>query len=245
MRWDLTQCPHCGEQVWTSPVGLLELSTLTVVPHPDGPYTTILSDGRRVFGRKLEGPVPSNVTAWTGHDVHRYQPGPTPPESPRPMSTNPKLTMPLPVKLTPEEEVQRARRLGQLSNDLERHDKEVQLYKAAKHRERKPIYAAWQNILRVVSTGMEERDVEITHRKDFAKRVIQVVRVDTGEVVDSHPMDESDMQEGLPFEVGGVPTFVEEEDVEPAEQPAPTELDEAHRPRNPRKPKSPKLSVPS
>jgi hypothetical protein len=244
MTWSLAPCPECSEHVLLSTRGLLDLGTVTIVPHPDGPYTAILDDDREVFGRIAPNPLPPNITAWTGQAVHRHQSAnPTPTKAP--MSSNPTITMKLPCRLSETEEVQRARRLAQLSQQLETHDEEVRQYKASKHRERKPIYSAWLEVLTVCRTGMEQRNVEVIHKKDFQKRVINVIRADTHEVVDSHPMEEGDLQEALPL--NGAMRKIEEpfESEEPAPTNEPAELGEDDRPRNPRKPRSPKLSVPS
>lgn len=166
--------------------------------------------------------------------------------------SNPQPTMRLPVRLTDPERVQRAQRLAIVSQELDSHDQEVKMYKAAKQRERKPIYAAWQEALAVCRDGIEQRDVPIQHKKDYGRKVIAVIRVDTGEEVDSHPMTENDFQEPLPLNGGGVPLpthdgsgVAEAKAAEPAEEGwggAPAAP--ASPPKNPRKPKgSPKLAA--
>ncbi len=55
-----------------------------------------------------------------------------------------------------------------------------------------------------ISEEVEMRDVEVSHRPDFENGVVDVVRMDTGEVVESRAMTDEDRQITMDVTVRGV-----------------------------------------
>lgn len=47
---------------------------------------------------------------------------------------------------------------------------------------------------KIVSTGVERRPVQVLERQDFLKRLVQAIRLDTGEVIRERPMTSDELQ---------------------------------------------------
>jgi len=123
-----------------------------------------------------------------------------------------KVTMLLPCELTDDEWVARSRDLASLEAILaDAEAAEVEAadeYKARKKRLAAETQTKRANVARlaqIVRTRSEERNVEVKTETDFEASRVQTVRVDTGEVVSTRPMTETDRQREM-FKDGVAPT---------------------------------------
>lgn len=103
----------------------------------------------------------------------------------------------LPVKLTKEEVRTKGERIAELVIDvvdIEDEKKTVTKEYAARL---KALGKEIRGLSREVRSGEEEREVECEERIDHGRNVIEIVRMDTGEVVAHRPMEDYDRQREL------------------------------------------------
>ena len=94
----------------------------------------------------------------------------------------------LPVDLTSEELLDRARRLAECEERLrEESDRQDQVKKELKSRE-SAIVADRSRLAAVVRTRQEPRDVECEVRENYVRNVRTVTRLDSGEVLEECPL---------------------------------------------------------
>ena len=55
-------------------------------------------------------------------------------------------------------------------------------------------------IAKIIKQGFEERAVEVTEQSDYTARTIAIIRIDTGEVVNTRSMAIEDSQEEMSFD---------------------------------------------
>lgn len=113
-------------------------------------------------------------------------------------NANPKEVRTLPVDLTEKEISFRAQRLAEVTQKLDDLDEKRRSQNQAIYREAKDLNAERRALTKVVTTKREVREVACEQRKDFDRNCIEVVRLDTGEVVDTHPMKAADRQAEIP-----------------------------------------------
>ena len=104
-------------------------------------------------------------------------------------------TIPLPVKLTEAEMLERSR---ELAGEVAAHDEAEDVRKAvaASHKARVDTHATKiRSLSRVVSSGEEHRPVECEWQADAGLRTLKLVRRDTGAVVRSRPMTDEEVME--------------------------------------------------
>jgi hypothetical protein len=106
-------------------------------------------------------------------------------------------TRKLPVKLTEDEITQRGRGMAKFESDR---IKLMESKKAAAADFKAKIDLCGESLSklsRAIETGEEDRDVECEWNKDFVRKVADLVRMDTGEVVETRPLDADELQEKL------------------------------------------------
>lgn len=108
-----------------------------------------------------------------------------------------KSTMQLPVKLTDEELQIRSRELAEKLTEIEAVDEDRASAMAAFKARKDKLVLDSRRLTRIVRTGQEEREVHVTETKNWERGTIETIRLDTGEVVSSRPMNPSERQEAL------------------------------------------------
>ena len=106
-------------------------------------------------------------------------------------------TMILPVKLQDKEIKERGETLAELLRSIG--EKEADKAMAAKEasNEIKKLEAEVGVVADAIRTGQEDREVEIERRPDYDRNVVEIVRVDTGEVVVTEELKDEDRQTNL------------------------------------------------
>lgn len=104
----------------------------------------------------------------------------------------------LPVELTPDELHFRSMRLAEATKKIDEVQEKRRSQNQAIYRELKDLTAERRVLTEVVTTGTEVREVKCEERKNYGAGRIEVVRLDTGEVVDTIPMREADRQLEIP-----------------------------------------------
>lgn len=109
------------------------------------------------------------------------------------------LTRKLPVKLTNDEVRMKGKRMAVLQGEIQQlgeEKKEIVSDFTSKINGRTTEIL---KLTREINEGAEYRQVEIVERKDWIEREVQVIRQDTGEVVDARPMTPAELQRPIPF----------------------------------------------
>lgn len=108
-----------------------------------------------------------------------------------------KTTKKLPVKLDDDELLERGKQLVENMRKVGVAEEE----REAENKKRKGDIAFLEGITArlatSIRTGEEDRDVECEIRKNFSTSSVTIVRIDTGEVVDTRVMDAAERQEEL------------------------------------------------
>lgn len=100
----------------------------------------------------------------------------------------------LPVKLTDSELLDRAKKMGHVHNELERHLSEVdELKKEFKSKETK-LEEERQLLAHVLFTGAEPREIKVEAWADFSMNRFLEIRSDTGEVIHKRPLRPEEKQ---------------------------------------------------
>ena len=106
-------------------------------------------------------------------------------------------TMRLPVKLTSEEKIEKGKALAdQYAIVADLHVEKT----AAASRIKSSIESAEAvaaSLARIVRDGAEDREVAVMEQKNFDRRTVETIRLDTHEVVSTRPMSRDDAQAGL------------------------------------------------
>lgn len=110
-----------------------------------------------------------------------------------------KSTMQLPVKLTDEELQIRSRELAEKLTEIEAVDEDRASAMAAFKARKDKLVLDSRRLTRIVRTGQEEREVHVTETKNWERGTIETIRLDTGALVSTRPMTESERQEALAF----------------------------------------------
>jgi len=103
----------------------------------------------------------------------------------------------LPVKLTDEEKLEKARQLSGLIDEVTSLQEEQKVVSAdyKKRISEKDLDA--KTTAKIIREGHELRAVEVIEHKDYGDRKIRTIRKDTGEVVGIKPMELDDFQEEI------------------------------------------------
>lgn len=116
------------------------------------------------------------------------------------------ITRSLPVILTQDEFDARAAHLASSIVELDSVDSEIEAVKEARKSQlaglaekRERQMKEVRRLTRIVEKRAEDRDVECEQRIDLERKLIEIVRLDTGEVVDTRGMTPFDMQQILDF----------------------------------------------
>jgi hypothetical protein len=106
-------------------------------------------------------------------------------------------TMILPVKLSDTEIKERGQTLAELLRSIGEKESEKAVTAKEYSNEIKKLEAEVGVVADAIRTGQEDREVEIEKRPDYDRNAIDIVRVDTGEVVATNEMTDSDRQSDL------------------------------------------------
>jgi len=106
-------------------------------------------------------------------------------------------TQMLPVPLTTEETIARAREAARLVDEIESKEESKRLAAKAAADEIGRMRARLAAIAREVQTGQQMVEVEVRTDRDIARRVDEVVRCDTGEIIASRQLAPHECQLGL------------------------------------------------
>lgn len=113
-------------------------------------------------------------------------------------------TMRLPVELTKEEIFARGKELARTkdahtaaSAKLEQAKLAAKSAKEQINSEIKEAEEEMRRLARAIRSGREDRDVEILDKPDFKKGVMNIVRLDTGELVRTRGLTEAERQRSL------------------------------------------------
>lgn len=103
----------------------------------------------------------------------------------------------LPVVLTEEERADRSMRLAQTIND--RNDREAEAKRVAKvaKNDVDDLKLRERELAEIVTSGTEDREIECHWARDDARSSMMLIRMDTGEKVDSRAMTDRERQRGL------------------------------------------------
>jgi hypothetical protein len=106
-------------------------------------------------------------------------------------------TRTLPVRLTEDEITQRGRAIAKFVKD-QTEIEEAKKTAMSGFKEKLDVCAeSIGKLSRSITTGEEDREVECHWNKDFGRRVADLIRNDTGEVVETRPLSADEMQEKL------------------------------------------------
>lgn len=110
-----------------------------------------------------------------------------------------KLLKSLPVELTDDEVLIRAKELTVAMAEEEALIAKIKAFRSNNERTIKdvirPQIAKLQD---VVHTGVEDREVECEQRPDYTRKIMEIVRLDTDEVVESWQIKQAELQTALP-----------------------------------------------
>jgi len=98
----------------------------------------------------------------------------------------------LPCRLSEEEIDERGREAGALAADLERFKEHAKKEKKKLTDKEKDMTEKLFGLGKAVETGVETRDVGCYEHANLARYVVETVRMDTGTVVRTRPMDEQE-----------------------------------------------------
>lgn len=108
-------------------------------------------------------------------------------------------TKSLPVKLTPEELAVRADELAVKVRELEEHETAKKEAARQMKDEQDRIEFAVSRLARIVRERSEDRDVDCEWQRNDARRTMDLVREDTGAVVEYRQMTTQELNLPLPF----------------------------------------------
>jgi hypothetical protein len=103
----------------------------------------------------------------------------------------------LPVKLTEDEVTQLGRAMADLLAKRGGVEDEKKTAKSEFKNRLDQIDEKLEQVGASVRTGHEEREIDCDWVKDFARKTADLVRSDTGEVVETRPLSAAEMQESL------------------------------------------------
>lgn len=98
----------------------------------------------------------------------------------------------LPVLLNAEELLTKASLLSAKVHELAMEEEDQKDTKAAMKKRVDELNREITDVARIVREKAEPRPVEVHESKNYTRRIVEIVRVDTGEVIDSRPMTEQE-----------------------------------------------------
>jgi hypothetical protein len=109
-----------------------------------------------------------------------------------------KITRLLPVRLTAKEAEERAQSLAATKLEIDRLSVECKVVNANFKDQLKGLGEQLRRLANVVKAGEEQRDVACEVTLDFTEGNYYVLRLDTGEFMDTRPLTEGERQLNLP-----------------------------------------------
>lgn len=104
------------------------------------------------------------------------------------------------VKLTDQEMLDRGQQLARVNADISDHQSHVESVKKDLKAKEAELEAKRCYLAAVVRAQSETRDVEVQVEQDTDdRRLVQVIRIDTGAVIERRPMRTEESQEELPL----------------------------------------------
>lgn len=116
---------------------------------------------------------------------------------PRTQEDETMLTQELPVKLTDEEKLEKARQLSAMIGEITRLKEEQKTVSSSFKTKIGELEVDSREIANMIREGQEVRVVEVIEEKDYSDRKIRTIRKDTGEVVGIRTMALEDTQEEM------------------------------------------------
>lgn len=110
-----------------------------------------------------------------------------------------RITRWLPVKLTQDEIIDRARQLSERLKEEGEKAAEKARVTTQFANELKNLEGEISRLSNTVRSGEEYRNVDCFVKKNFSKKIIQVYRADTQAIIESRTMDKLEMQQELEF----------------------------------------------
>jgi len=109
------------------------------------------------------------------------------------------ITRFLPVPLTPEEFTEKAQELVRIDNEID--DLDAAQKSAAKYTKEKigGLLSDKRELQEAIKTKQERRPVDCVFEPDFTARVLRLVRLDTGEIVEERTMTADELQGELRY----------------------------------------------
>ncbi len=107
--------------------------------------------------------------------------------------------------LTEEEKLQRAGKLAAKISEKRRLESELDFERKRIKKEIEKADREIYHLSEVVGNGKEKREVEVEMQRDFESKTFRVIRLDTGEIVDSRQLSESELQDDLPMDDAASP----------------------------------------
>lgn len=108
-----------------------------------------------------------------------------------------KTTKKLPVRLSDDEVIERGKQLVENIRKTGKAESEREAENKKRKAEIEALELITSKLVDIVEKGEEDRDVECELKKDFERGVVTVVRLDTGEVVETRPMTPDERQEEM------------------------------------------------
>ena len=109
----------------------------------------------------------------------------------------------LPVALSEAELVERAKILGDLVVEITRKEEEKRATSKSLQKSIDVLKERQTELAMICVAGEELREIECEIAQNYKNDVVDVIRIDTGEVIESRPMRDSDRQDSLP--IGRIP----------------------------------------
>lgn len=109
-----------------------------------------------------------------------------------------KLKRPLPVKLTDDELKKKGKKAGHLKKVIEEIKAEMKAAVSGHKEKLKEKTAELGALLDELDAGTEDRKVDCHEIRDFLKKEVRIVRLDTGDVVERRTMAFEELQGNVP-----------------------------------------------
>jgi hypothetical protein len=115
------------------------------------------------------------------------------------MSKAKKIIKDVPVTLTPVERERKGIELAEVLQTKHDHEAHQNAVKANWKKEIQETDVDISRLRRIVQTGKETRAVECKENPNWTTKLVEIFRLDTGELIDFRPMTEPELQREIDF----------------------------------------------
>lgn len=115
----------------------------------------------------------------------------------------------LPVELTDEEMLGKAKEMSKLCEDRTFVEREKAIQTKDFAEKIKNISGEISKLVTIVSSGFESREVECTRVFDYKNKEVRALRTDTDEIIEKRPLRVDESQTEIPLITNGVETIEE------------------------------------